>query len=553
MDTVVETRWGRLRGDERGGVVVFRGIPYARPPVGSRRFRPPERPAAWAGVRDATAPGPSAPQLSVGNGRILPLLGPGSRCDEDCLYLNVWTPALDRARRPVMVWIHGGAFLLGSGSSPLYSGRALARRGDVVVVSIHYRLGALGFLPIFRLLPEGPFASNPGVRDQIAALEWVRENVSAFGGDPENVTIFGESAGGMSVATLLASPRARGLFHRAIAQSGAGHHCSGPDRAAVVAGAFLEELGLAPHSAEKLLTLPVRDLLSAQTRTSLRLGFASGDLPWQPAVDGDVLPQAPVEAAARGASAPVPLLIGSNRDEWRLFMLGDRAAHRMSEAGLRRRFARTLPGHDAEGVAHADQALRIYGSAGGERGGGAPAERWCAFQTDRVFGYPAARLAELHASRGASTYAYLLTAAPRLLSRRVGACHGIELPLLFGTWRHPAFRLLFAGSRPAALARTLQRTWARFAWTGRPGEESLPEWPTYDPLRRRSLVLGEEPVLEEAPREEQRLFWASRDVWDTRRHEAPAPSRAGQSQSGCASPRSSRRSWPRPRPRGDLR
>ena len=218
MSTVVTTRQGKLEGELHRGTAVFRGVPYAAPPTGERRLRPPEPPATWQGTRSAKHPAPAAPQMSP----VLPVLrraigGSPAGESEDCLYLNVWTPATDGKRRPVMLWIHGGAFVMGSGSAGIYSGRRLARYGDAVVVTINYRLGALGGLNLRELLPgvEGA-PSNLCILDQIAALRWVRDNIEAFGGDPENVTIFGESAGGMSVGTLLATPQAHGLFQRAV-------------------------------------------------------------------------------------------------------------------------------------------------------------------------------------------------------------------------------------------------------------------------------------------------------------------------------------------------
>ena len=223
---LVETRRGTVRGVAEGGLAVFRGLPFARPPVGPLRFRPPEPPEPWSGVRDAARFGTSASQNGALVGTLMSL---GiSRTGDDCLYLNVWTPGADRGRRPVLVWIHGGAFILGSGSQMLYDGATLTRRGDVVVVTINYRLGALGFLRLRdRFGDRLPATGNEGLLDQVAALEWVRDEIAAFGGDPANVTIFGESAGAMSCATLLGVPRARGLFHRAILQSGA-RTTSGP-------------------------------------------------------------------------------------------------------------------------------------------------------------------------------------------------------------------------------------------------------------------------------------------------------------------------------------
>src|SRR5690242_3481977 len=263
MDVLAETRRGRVRGLAEGGLAVFRGIPYARPPIGPRRFGPPEPAESWTGTHDATLFGPSAPQ----NGALIgPIMSLGiGRTDEDCLYLNVWTPAADGRRRPVLVWIHGGAFLLGSGSQMLYDGAALARRGDVVVVTINYRLGAFGFLRLRERFGQRlPATGNEGLLDQIAALEWVRDEIEAFGGDPGQVTIFGESAGSMSCATLLAMPRARGLFHRAILQSGGANFVWPCEIATRLAEHVVAELGVT--SPEALQTLEADRILEVQRR-----------------------------------------------------------------------------------------------------------------------------------------------------------------------------------------------------------------------------------------------------------------------------------------------
>ena len=219
---IVSTAQGQLEGAQSGDIIRFLGVPFAAPPVGDLRFQPPAPVAPWDGVRPALAHGARSWQESAG---VTAMLGDdASGTDEDCLYLNVFTPACDDARRPVMVWIHGGGFVNGSGSTPWYDGSALAARGDVVVVTINYRLGALGFLWLGDLDPRLRSSGVNGLLDQAAALQWVHDNIAAFGGDPESVTIFGESAGAMSVSTLLALPAARGLFHRAIAQSGAAHN-----------------------------------------------------------------------------------------------------------------------------------------------------------------------------------------------------------------------------------------------------------------------------------------------------------------------------------------
>ncbi|HBZ70804.1 MAG TPA: carboxylesterase, partial [Deltaproteobacteria bacterium] len=262
--TVVETRLGKIRGTEGEGVEIFRGIPYAKAPLGRLRLRPPLPPEPWAGIREATQSGPCAPQNASMVGALLGL--PATEVSEDCLTLNVWTPAAgDGRRRPVLVWIHGGAFVFGSGSQAPYEGAQLSALGDVVVVTLNYRLGALGFLALPALAEEeGGVCGNFGLLDQIAALEWVRDHAAVFGGDPDRVTIFGESAGAMSVGTLLGTPAARGLFRNAIAQSGAAHNVSTPEQGERVAHAFMKELGLALTDVEGLRAIPVSAILAAQ-------------------------------------------------------------------------------------------------------------------------------------------------------------------------------------------------------------------------------------------------------------------------------------------------
>ena len=484
MSDVALARGGRLEGVRRRAGLVFRGVPYAAAPVGALRFRAPQPVAPWPGVRPATQFGHNAPQLGAMNWLVRQVVGAaGGRQSEDCLSLNVWTPALDGKRRAVLVFVHGGAFVLGSGSTPLYSGARLSERGDVVVVTLNYRLGALGSLALRDVLPDGADSdTNLGLRDQVAALEWVRANIDAFGGDPEQVTVFGESAGAMSLGSLLGSPRARGLFRRAILQSGAAHNVSTAEQARRVAEEYLAQLGPWGQSLAKLREAPLGELLRAQGATSAALMRELGGLPFQPSVDGDVLPAPPLEALARGAASEVALLAGTNSDEWKLFMLGDLGARRMDEAALRRRFERSLAG------AHVERAVRAYARAPLAREPEAPHERWSAFQSDRIFHWPAARLLDLHATHSPETYAYRFDWAPPLTRARIGSCHGIELPFVFGAilepWARP-FAGAAAGSRK--LAHRVQEAWLAFAKTGHPGHSRLPYWPTYDAQQRSAM------------------------------------------------------------------
>ena len=521
--TQVRTRAGVIEGFTTRRGDVFRGIPFAEPPVEKLRFRPPAPKRPWTGVRQAVDFGPSAPQWGQlpAFARRLISAGPGG-LSQDCLYLNVWTPKADAKRRPVMVWIHGGAFTMGSGSTPLYSGSRLAARGDVVVVTINYRLGALGFLNLRSLAPGQPDApANLGLRDQMAALEWVRDNIDAFGGDPENVTIFGESAGGMSVGTLLGTPRAEGLFHRAICQSGAAHNVSSQDHAALVADVFVRELGVEPGDLEALQAASVGDIMRAQSAASLYFGVGNL-LPWQPSVDGDLLPTSAIAAIRSGLNRDVPVLVGSNRDEWKLFTFGDLAMRRLGEEGLAKRLAEVLPGKDASGRRTVELALEVYGPSGSRRGRSSASERWSSFNSDLIFHYPAAELANLRAETGARTYTYLFTYLLPVFGRRLGACHGLEIPFVFGTMRERILGVTLGNVRSAReLSRQMQRAWVAFARTGRPDHDRLPDWPAYAPPERATMIFDRECRVEPSRFEDVRRFFASIQLG--RRRVAPPP------------------------------
>jgi len=507
LTSTVSTRSGRLEGETFAGGVRFRGIPFAAPPIGRLRFRAPEPPSPWNGVRDAREYGPSAPQIGPVNRMIRSLIGAaGSRQSQDCLYLNVWTPKCDGARRPVMVWIHGGAFILGSGSTALYAGERLATRGDVVVVTINYRLGALGFLS-WKDVCAGPDVppANVGLLDQLAALRWVRDNVLEFGGDPDNVTVFGESAGAMSIGALLGIPAARGLFHKAILQSGAAHNVSSPDKAARVATQFFAALGVDEPTPEALAEIPVGRLMEAQSSATVGIGLEEGMMAWQPCVDGDLIPATPLSALEGGEASDVPVLIGTNRDEYRLFTFVDR--DRVSDAELATRVRRIARRGQSEDAALAERILGTYGPTTGARDPGA-SERWVALQGDRIFHYPATRLADAQAAHQPKTFAYLFEWTLPLIGGGLGACHGLELPFVFGATRGGILRLSLVGDRTARrLADVVQDAWVAFARTGEPAADGLPEWPAYDSHRRYTMTLGGSRGVIKDPHEAARAFW----------------------------------------------
>jgi para-nitrobenzyl esterase len=500
LGTIAASQSGKVQGLEKDGVLQFRGIPYAAPPVGARRFRAPEPAEPWDGVLACESYRSNAPQPVGG----LEAMFGGSSIpsDEDCLFLNVFTPGADDAGRPVLVWIHGGAFQTGSGAIPWYNGARLATAGGVVVVTINYRLGIPGFLRLDHLLGSDYASSGlAGMLDQVAALRWVCDNIAAFGGDPDNVTIFGESAGGMSVATLLAMPAASGLFHRAVAQSGAGHNTLTADLAADVTSAVLEQTG---SGAAALLDLPIDELMAAQSAVaaSYLSRSASGTrrglpMAFQPAVGSAALPVRPVDAVRGGAAAGIPLLAGTTRDEWKLFDLLGRTRPTDDDGLLRRATAMF-----GDGSAAAIDAYR------GSRPGAAAGEVWAAVVTDMAFRIPAIRLLEAQGAH-APTYGYLFTWASTAFAGRLGSCHAIEIPFVFSNLAKKGVEFFLGGldDRAHALAAATSEAWLAFAKTGSPAHDGLPDWPAYDTARRATMVLGPEQEVVDDPGAAERVLW----------------------------------------------
>jgi para-nitrobenzyl esterase len=467
-NVVVTTRQGEVRGQVADGVAAFKGIPYAAPPFGPNRFRPPRIVPSWDGVRDALEYGHIPPQPPYAP-PFDQLLGDQGRPGEDCLNLNVWTPDPSIGGLPVMVWIHGGAFMRGSGALPTYDGSRFARDG-VVCVTINYRLGADGFLYL------GDGIANRGLLDQIAALEWVQENVAAFGGDPARVTIFGESAGAFSVATLISMPRAKGLFQRAILQSGAAQHTISVATAAMVGGNLTEKLGVAPTMAS-IAAVPAARLVEAQAELALELAIrpdparwgevAANGMVFEPVVDGEVVPARPIERIVAGASAGLDLMVGTTSEEWRFFLVPTGAIDRVTEDRLSTT-ARVM-GLDVE------HALSMYRAS---RPQATPGDLLSALITDWFFRIPAIRLAEAHGQNGGSPYAYEFAWRSQLFDGRFGAVHAIEIGFVFDNLGREGAMTLAGKNPPQMLADVMHRAWVAFATSGSPG------WSPYDSRAR---------------------------------------------------------------------
>ncbi|MYD73695.1 MAG: carboxylesterase family protein [Chloroflexi bacterium] len=492
MSAIAQTTAGTLEGAEENGLCVFRGIPFAAPPVGELRFKAPRPVEPWDGVREAKSFGPislQAPNEMLE--ALLPVSDPPQAQSEDCLYLNVWTPGLDGAR-PVMVWIHGGAFTIGSGSEDYYDGANLASRGDVVIVTINYRLGALGFLNLPAL-----GETNFGMRDQVAALKWVRDNIAGFGGDPGNVTIFGESAGGMSVASLMASPESAGLFQKAIPQSGAGHNGLSVEETNATAFKFCEALGVAADDVDALMAADASDILAASVAVDpLANPDAAADLsdgeasptpqmPFQPVIDGAFLSSLPIDHIRDGSADGVATLVGSLDEELKLLAAAG-AADPMSEEAVT----------GLLGMMHPDgaSAFATYRAARRERGeDDSPDEIFVAAIGDVMLRIPGLRLADAQTSR-APTYAYLFDWESPAMNGALGSCHALELPFVFGTH---AVAPEFCGSGPVAdaFSELTMDTWLAFAKTGNPAGEGV-DAPAWDAGAKPIQVLGDNPRVE---------------------------------------------------------
>lgn len=475
-----------------GDIAVFLDIPYAAPPFGPLRFRPPAPHAPWTTERECSTFGATVPKPPYRDS-VRELLPEPVVPGDDCLNLNVWTPDPRATGLPVFVWIHGGSFQNGSSAVPVYDGAAFARDG-VVAVTLNYRLGVDGFAH----LPDAP--DNRGLLDQIAALEWVRDNIATFGGDPDRVTIAGESAGAMSVTTLTAMPAASGLFARVIAQSGAGHYALRPDTATRVTRALAEILGVEPTAAG-LQTVPIPDLLAAHVELGVEIAgnpdpalwgeIATNMMVFEPVVDGVGVPGLPYAVLAAGHGAPVDLLIGSNDDEHALFLYP--IVDVVTEAAVR--------GILVAYQSTADAYQTYTAQTGSDRAG----EVMTAALTDWFFRLPALRLAEARLALGQSSYVYQFGWKSPSLDGALGACHALEIGFAFDTLAVPEGRALVGDTPPQALADDMHAAWVAFVRDGNPG------WPAYGHERRTRRFGGRDDgaVLDD-PDRERRLAWPHR-------------------------------------------
>jgi para-nitrobenzyl esterase len=495
---VAKTAYGRVQGVEVGGIKVFKGVPYGASTAGRNRFMPPVAPPSWTGVREAVAYGPSAPQREPGAARATSPLRAGANLpfeSEDCLVLNVWTPALaDGRKRPVMVWCHGGGFATGSGSSPVTEGANLARRGDVVVVTLNHRLNVLGFTALEEAGGSAFAASGDvGMVDIVAALQWVRANIAEFGGDANNVMVFGQSGGGRKVATLLAMPSANGLFHRAIIESGATLKLVERDQGTRVARELMTTLGLSPKQVRELQTLPIDRVMSAYFAVVRRMNVDQMTQGFSPLVDGRIVPQHPFHPAASTVSPDVPLMIGSTRTE--LTSSAREEDFSLTGESMRTRIRELLG-------SHADEAVRVYQKANPSA---SPSDLYFLIASDHRYSGPVMKIAERRAALGKGpVFLYYFRWESPADGGRLKSPHTIEIPFAFDNVK-AATRLTGGGPDAQALADKVSDAWIAFARTGNPDTPKLPHWPAFTAADRPTMVIDNTSRVEKDPIREQRL------------------------------------------------
>ncbi|MGK8486871.1 carboxylesterase/lipase family protein [Nocardia asiatica] len=490
IEPEIRTVTGVVRGRWEGPVAVFRGVRYAEPPVGARRFAAPVPAQRWDGVRDARRFGPPVPQPSNTGSAMTSVSGSTEDGSEDCLTLNVWSPGLGAAKLPVMVWIQGGTYLENNTANPHLDGATLAGAG-VVVVSMNYRVGVDGFARITGA-PD-----NRGILDQIAALHWVQDNIAAFGGDPSNVTVFGQSAGGASIAALLVMPKAAGLFRRAISQSMPGTYFT-PRLAAAISTTIAAELGVQATISD-FSQLPPRALTDATTSIISKMPelvdiwgpMTFTPTPFSPVVDGDVLPSAPWTAVGDGAARGVDLLIGHTRDEFRLYT--SRPGSDPTPARMTAAFHHLAPNADGD---------TLYRTAYPDA---TPSQRLEVLHTDWLFRMPSLHLADAAHAGGGPVWLYELTWS---FNAEQGASHCLDFLLLFGTLSPDEVRAHRAAHPNAAneithVAQRMRTDWVNFATTGNPG------WAPYDPQTRITRVYDAEPITRPYPEEASRRIWSA--------------------------------------------
>lgn len=481
LTEIIETKSGKIQGYINDGVEIYKGIPYVEAPIGDLRFKEPQPKKSWKDIRDCTKFGPIAPQHQQDESKLdLPE-------SEDCLYLNVWTPGFDNNKRPVLFWIHGGGFLIEAGSRPRSDGSRLAYYGNVVVVSFNYRLGALGFLNLPGIPP------NLGIQDQVAALKWVNNNIELFGGDPDNITIFGESAGGQSVLILFTIPSAKGLFHRAIVQSGSANPRNFDPKKSREGGLkFLKKLKIDIKAVEKLREIAFEKIINTQKKIV-------GDLlnldksPFWPFLDGKIIPEQPIEILSKGNNQKIPLMIGYNENELGFL------SNLLKEAGnAKRKLILTFVKSNIKnkGIKEEDlnKLIDTYISEFDKFYPDNPFMYWDGILSDSTFKIPIIRTLEALINQQSNIYCYMFS----YKSPKFGfALHTFEIPFVFDTIDKfdVAEGAVEVSEDSRRLTKIMMDTWLAFARTGRPDNDKIPSWPRYDLEKRGIMKLSFNPEV----------------------------------------------------------
>jgi para-nitrobenzyl esterase len=486
---VVTTAGGKVQGVQVEGAAAYLGVPYGADTGGANRFLPPKPPVAWAGVRSADKMGPRCPQPELPDNLIKFSKDPIS---EDCLVLNVWTPKPGVGKRPVMVWLHGGGFSFGAANDKYYDGRSLAAGQDVVVVSVNHRLNLFGYMP---LGPEaGPAyagAGNAGQADIVAALQWVKANIAKFGGDPGNVTLFGQSGGGGKISALLATPSAKGLFQKAIIQSGSDPKALTAAEALAVRDKVLGALKLTPAEAGKLRDVPMKDLVAAIPKAGL--------LAYKPSIDGVVMTGNPFADGVNPAFANVPLMIGWTHDELTPIVMADPNWKKLTEDDVVKRAAIFV------GAERAPKAIALYKAQAPDD---APVYWLSSVVTDQNFGANGRLAAEKKAAQPAPVYVFRTDWRSPVQDGALRAPHAVEVPFVFGTV-DTSPELVGSGPQQAAMTKLFQATFAAFARSGNPSARGYPAWPRYTAETRATFIYDVTPKVVNDPDPEARKFWSA--------------------------------------------
>ncbi len=487
---VVKSTTGKLRGILEDNLHVFKGIPYAQPPIGDLRLKNTVEKEPWQGIFEANEFGPIPPQPFILTSSV------GDRPQsEDCLTLNIWTPACDNEERPVLFWIHGGAFYYGGAPSPRYNGKALSQRGDVCVITFNYRLGALGNL----YLPEK--VSNLGFLDQFSALKWVYNNISKFGGDPANITIFGESAGSTSVCTLLSMPITKPFIRRAICQSGAVSSQGHQAEAGINASKKLfSKLNIKMGDLNALREVSVEEVIEIENMIRTEDLVKRENPAYPPIIDGNNILEHPLVAINKGISKNIDLLIGTNLNEWELFSMLDPQLKYITWHELTEYLNVSFRGY-APAKKQLEEVIHLFKSSRNS-----PIEVLNAITTELVFRNPSINVAEAQSKHINNTYMYLFTYRSPVLGGIYGATHTLEIPFVFGTLDNTEF-----GAYPkrdeynAKISEQIMDSWISFARSGNPNHEGIPEWPKYDIKNRYTILFGNDTRIEKDPYRAERL------------------------------------------------